>query len=157
MDNNYFERGKQVLEENFGHMVEMCLASTANNNLSIRDLHAVYIDGKVYVLSRNGNKLMHDIAICPNVALCHGPHSMLGTAHSIGHPAEPQNALIRKRLKREFSLDYDEYVDESNPDMRIVEITLTHAETYTRYHHYDIDFVAETAVRDHTQPAFIYR
>lgn len=47
MDNNYFERGKQVLEENFGHMVEMCLASTANNNLSIRDLHAVYIDGKV--------------------------------------------------------------------------------------------------------------
>ena len=138
-------------------MVEMCLASTANNDLSIRDLHAVYIDGKVYVLSRNGNKLMHDIAICPNVALCHGTHSMLGTARSIGHPAEPQNALIRKRLKREFSLDYDEYVDESNPDMRMVEITLTHAETYTRYHHYDIDFVAQTAVRDHTQPAFIYR
>lgn len=154
---NYFQRGKQVLSENFGHMVEMCLASTSDNNLSIRDLHAIYADGKVYVLSKLGNKLMHDIAVCSNVALCHGPHSMNGTARSIGHPTEPQNAELRKMLKREFSLDYGEYVDESNPDMRIVEITLTHAETYTRYHHYDIDFLSQTATRDHSQPTFIYR
>lgn len=154
---NFFERGKQVLEDNFGHMVEMCLASMSNGNLSIRDLHAVYIDGKMYVLSRLGNKLMNDIAVCGNVALCHGPHSMNGIARSVGHPREEQNAELRKRLKREFCLDYNEYVDESNPDMRIVEITLTHAETYTRYHHYDIDFEAQVASRDHTQPAFIYR
>ena len=154
---NYFERAKQVLEDNFGHMVEMCLASVSNNCISIRDLHAVYIDGKVYVLAKQGNKLMRDIAACGNVALCHGPHSMNGIARSVGHPTEPQNADLRKRLKREFSLDYNEYVDESNPDMCIVEITLTHAETYTRYHHYDIDFVAATATRDHTQPTFIYR
>ena len=154
---NYFERAKQVLEENFGHMVEMCLASTANNNISIRDLHAVYIDGKMYVLARKGNKLMHDIEVCANVALCHGPHSMNGIACSVGHPTLPQNAELRKRLKREFSLDYNEYVDESNPDMCIVEITLTHAETYTRYHHYELDFVNKTAVRDHSQPAFLYR
>ena len=36
-------------------------------------------------------------------------------------------------------------------------ITLTDAETYTRYHRYEIDFVNGTADRDHTQPLFIYR
>lgn len=154
---NYFNRGVQVLKENFGHMVEMCLASTSDNMVSIRDLHAIFCDGKMYVLSKVGNKLMRDIAVCPNVALCHGESTMQGTAKPIGHPSEPQNADLRRMLKRQFGMDYSEYVQESNPDMRIVEITLTHAETYTRYHHYDIDFVVKQASRDHTQPAFIYR
>ncbi len=154
---NYFDRGVEVLRENFGHMVEMCLASTSNNMISIRDLHAIFTDGKMYVLSKVGNKLMRDIEVCPNVALCHGASSMQGVATSVGHPCEQQNAELRKMLKRQFGLDYSEYVEESNPDMRIVEITLTHAETYTRYHHYEIDFANSTATRDHTQPTFIYR
>lgn len=154
---NYFVRGMEVLDENFGHMVEMCLASQSNGVISIRDLHAYYSDGKMYVLSKLNNKLMKDIAVNPNVALCHGPSSMHGVAVSVGHPCDAQNAELRKRLKREFALDYSEYVEESNPGMRIVEITLTNAETYTRYHHYEIDFVTQTATRDHSQPAFIYR
>lgn len=157
METNYFERALQVMNENFGHMVEMCLASCSDNKLSIRDLHAMYIYGKMYVLSKLGNKLMRDIAVCPNVALCHGPHAMYGAAVSVGHPCEPKNAELRKRLKREFNLDYNEYVDETNPDMRIVEITLTSAQTYTRFHHYEIDFVSKTATRDHSQPTFLYR
>ncbi len=152
-----YARAMEVMTENFGHVTEMCLASSANNVVSARDLNVCYRDGKMYVLSKLGNTLMHDIAINPNVGLCHGPHNMQGIARSLGHPLEEKNVAIRKQMKKEFSLNYDEYVTENDENMRIVEITLTHAETYTRYHRYEIDYVNQTAERDHTQPLFIYR
>lgn len=158
MDNKQiFERALEVMTENFSHVTEMCLASSANNVVSARDLHACYRNGKMYVLSKIGNTLMHDIAINPNVGLCHGSHNMQGAAKSLGHPLDTQNAAIRKVMKKEFSLNYDEYVSEDNPDMRIVEITLTNAKTFTRFHRYTIDFVNQTATRDHTPALFIYR
>ena len=152
-----YTRALEVMEENFSHMVEMSLASAANDVVAVRDVHAYYHDGKMYLLSKTTNTFMHHIAVCANVGLCHGPHNMQGVAKSLGHPCEPQNAELRKDLKKQFSLDYDEYVTESNPDMRIVEITITHAETFTRYHRYEIDFVNQTAERDHTAPLFKYR
>lgn len=152
-----YTRALEVMEENFGHIVEMALASVSNDVVSIRDLHAYYNDGKMYVLSKVGNSLMKDLSVCKNVAFCHGQSSMQGVAKDLGHPLEAQNAALRKRLKREFSMDYNAYANESDSDMRILEITLTKAETFTRYHHYEIDFVAKTATRDHTQPIFIYR
>lgn len=152
-----YKRALAVMEENFGHVVEMSVGSSANGTVSVRDVNAVYREGKFYVLSRLGNSLMNHIAVSPAVGLCHGSHNMHGNARSLGHPLDPQNAALRKMLKREFSLNYDEYVTERNPEMRIVEITLTSAETYTRYHRYKIDYVAQTAVRDHTEPLFLYR
>lgn len=152
-----YTRGLEVLEENFGHVVEMSLASAADGEVAVRDVNAYYIDGKMHVLSKVTNTLMRHIAKCPNVGLCHGSHNMQGVARSLGHPLDPQNAELRKQLKKEFSLNYDEYVTESNPDMRIVEITLTKAETFTRYHRYYIDLVNKCAERDHTEPLFRYR
>ena len=152
-----YKRALEVMEENFSHMVEMSLASSANGEVAVRDVHAYYHEGKMYLLSKTTNTFMHHIAVCPNVGLCHGSHNMQGVAKSLGHPCEPQNADLRKRLKKQFSLNYTDYVTESNPDMRIVEITLTKAETYTRYHRYEIDFVAQKAERDHTEPLFVYR
>lgn len=151
-----YKRGLEIMTENFGHMTEMCLASSSNNIVSARELHAIYINGKMYVLSKMGNTLMHDIADNPNVALCRGSHNMQGVARSLGHPLEAHNAHLRKMLKKEFFMNYDEYVTEDNPNMRIVEVTLTHVETYTRFHRYDINFVEERAERDHTVPLFIY-
>lgn len=156
MDNCY-KRALEVMEENFGHIVEMALASVSNNVVSIRDLLAYYNDGKMYVLSKVGNSLMKDIAVCQSVALCHGQSTMQGTVKDLGHPLLPQNKDLRARLKKEFSMDYTEYATESDERMRILEITLTKAETFTRYHRYEIDFVAQTAERDHTQPKFVYR
>ena len=144
------------MRENFGHVVEMCLASCVDNNVTVRDLNAYYKDGKMYILSKQSNSLMHDIAVNPRVGLCHGSHNIYGTAKSLGHPLDAQNAALRKTLKKQFSLNYDEYVAEHNPEMRIVEITVTNAETYTRYHRYEIDFVNQTASRDHTQPVYLY-
>lgn len=152
-----YKRALEVMTANFSHVVEMCLATSANDIVAVRDLHAYYRDGKMYILSKTSNTLMHHIAINPNVGMCHGPHNMQGVARSLGHPCEAQNAEIRKTMKKQFSLDYDEYVTEDNPEMRIVEITLTHAETFTRYHRYEINYTEQTAVRDHTQPLFIYR
>ncbi len=100
---------------------------------------------------------MHDISVNPRVGLCHASHNIYGIAKSLGHPLEKQNAELRKMLKKQFSLNYDEYVAEHNPEMRIVEITVTTAETYTRYHRYEIDFTKQEATRDHTQPVYIYR
>lgn len=154
---NYFKRSQEVMRENFGHVVEMCLASCVDNNVKVRDLSVYYNDGKLYVLSRQNNSLMHDIAINPRVGLCHVSHNLYGTARSLGHPLDKNNAALRKMLKRQFSLNYDEYVTEHNPEMRIVEITLTNVETFTRYHRYEIDFVNQVATRDHTQPVYIYR
>jgi len=154
---NCFNRAKEVMQENFGHIVEMCLASCVDNNVSVRDLNVYYDNGKMYILSKQGNSLMHDIAINPRVGLCHASHNIYGTAKSLGHPLEQQNAELRKMLKKQFSLNYDEYVAEHNPEMRIVEITVTTAETYTRYHRYEIDFTKQEATRDHTQPVYIYR
>ena len=152
-----YTRALEVMEENFSHMVEMSLASCANDVVAVRDVHAYYHEGKMYILSKTTNTFMHHIAVCPNVGLCHGSHNMQGVAKSLGHPCEEQNVHLRKRLKKQFSLNYTDYVTESNPDMRIVEITLTKAETFTRYHRYEIDFVAKTAERDHTEPLFVYR
>lgn len=154
---NCFNRALEVMEENFGHIVEMALASVSNNVVSIRDLNAYYNDGKMYVLSKVGNSLMKDIAVCQNVAMCHGQSAMQGVIKDLGHPLLPQNKTLRAKLKREFSMDYSDYVTESDEKMRILEITLTKAETFTRYHRYEIDFVNKTAERDHTQPKFIYR
>ena len=152
-----YKRGLEVMEENFGHVMEMSLGSAADGEVEVRDVNAYYVDGKFYVLSKMNNTLMHHIAKCPNVGLCHGPHKMRGVARSLGHPLEASNAELRKKLKKEFSLNYDEYVTESDPDMRFVEITLTIAQTFTRYHRYMIDFVNERAERDHTEPIFRYR
>lgn len=154
---NYFNRAKEVMRENFGHVVEMCLASCADNNVSVRDLNAFYDNGKIYVLSKANNSLMRDIAVNPRVGLCHGAHKIYGMAKSLGHPLEEHNAALRKMLKKQFSLNYDEYVSEHNPEMRIVEITVTTAQTYTRYHYYEIDFTANEAVRDHSHPVQLYR
>ena len=154
---NYFKRSQEVMQENFGHVVEMCLASCVDNNVKVRDLSVYYNDGKLYVLSKQSNSLMHDIAINPRVGLCHASHNLYGTAKSLGHPLDKNNAALRKMLKKQFSLNYDEYVTEHNPEMRIVEITLTNVETFTRYHRYELDFVNQVATRDHTQPVYIYR
>lgn len=152
-----YERALEVMEENFNHVVEMSVASAADGIVAARDLNAYYHEGKFYVLGKKGNTLLEHIEKCHNVGLCHGSHNMQGVAINLGHPLEPKNAALRKKLKREFSLNYTDYVEESNPNMCIVEITLTKAETYTRYHRYEIDFVAHTAERDHTIPLFVYR
>ena len=152
-----YARARQVMEENFGHVLEMSVASAANGVVSVRDVNAIYRDGIFYVLSRVGNSLMNQISVNPAVGMCHGSHNMHGVARSLGHPLDPQNAALRKFLKKEFSLNYNEYVTETNPDMRIVEIRVTFAETFTRYHRYKIDFEAHTATRDHTEPLFVYR
>ena len=152
-----YTRGLEVLEENFGHVVEMSLASAVDGEVAVRDVNAYYVDGKMYVLSKSTNTLMKHISKCPNVGLCHGSHNMQGVAKSLGHPLAPENAELRKMLKKAFSLNYNDYVTESNPDMRIVEITITKAETYTRYHRYDVDLVNKCAERDHTEPMFKYR
>lgn len=154
---NCFKRACEVMQENFGHIVEMSLASCCDNKVSIREVHAYYRDGKMYLLSKASNSLMHDIQSCPGVGMCHASNNIYGTARSLGHPLDASNADLRKFLKRQFSMNYSDYVNESNPEMRIVEITVTHAETFTRYHRYEIDFVNQTATRDHTQPVYIYR
>lgn len=156
MDNIY-KRALEVMEENFSHIVEMALASVSDNVVSIRDLNAYYADGKMYIISKVGNSLMNDIKVCQNVALCHGQSAMQGVIKDLGHPLEAKNKELRAKLKKEFSLDYSDYVTESDEKMRFLEITLTKAETFTRYHRYEIDFVAQTATRDHTQPKFVYR
>ena len=154
---NYIKRAKEVMQENFGHVMEMCLASCVDNNVTVRALNTYYNDGKFYVLSKASNSLIHDIATNPRVGLCYGSHNIYGTARSLGHPLEAKNASLRKLLKKQFSLNYGEYVDENNPEMRIVEVAVTNAETYTRYHRYEIAFVKREAARDHTQPVYIYR
>ena len=154
---NCIIRAKEVMQENFGHIVEMCVASCVDNNVTVRDVNTYYNDGKFYILSKATNSLVKDISINPRVGLCHGSHNIYGNAKSLGHPLEASNAALRKKLKKQFSLNYDEYVAEHNPEMRIVEVTVTHAETYTRYHRYEIDFTKGEATRDHTQPVYIYR
>ena len=154
---NCFNRAKEVMHENFGHVVEMSLASCMENNVTVRDVNVYYDNGKFYLLSKSTNSLMRDIAVNPRVGLCNASHNVYGNAKSLGHPLEAKNADLRKMLKKQFSMNYDEYVTEHNPEMRIVEITVTTAETFTRYHRYEIDFVKGEATRDHTQPVYIYR
>lgn len=157
MEQTFYTRALQVMRENFGHMTLMSLGTSAADVVSVRDLDAYYDDGKMYLLAKTTNTLMHDIAANPNVGLCHGAHTMQGVAKSLGHPLEPQNADLRKRLKKEFSMNYDEYVSEDNPEMRIVEIVLTKAVTFTKYHRYIVDFARCSATRDHTVPYLLFR
>lgn len=156
-DDKIYARALEVMEENFGHVVEMSVASAADGHVAVRDVNAFYREGKFYFLGKVHNTLLKHIVLCPNVGLCHGSHNMQGEARLLGHPLAPQNAELRKMLKREFSLNYDDYVTENNPDMCIVEIAVTKAETYTRYHRYEVDFVRGVASRDHTEPLFVYR
>ena len=152
-----YKRALEVLEENFGHVVEMSVASAANGEVGVRDVNAIFHQGAFYLLGKVGNTLMRHIAVSPIVGLCHGSHNMQGRAEVLGHPLDEKNAALRKWLKKEFSFNYGEYVTESNPDMRIVKIAVTQAETFTRYHRYEVDIVHQTASRDHTEPLFVYR
>lgn len=152
-----FKHALDIMDDNFGHMIEGCLASSANDEVTARDLHCYYKDGKVYVCSKLSSTLVADITVNPKVALCYGTSNMQGVAKILGHPTLPQNAEIRKMLKREMGLNYDEYSVESDIETLLVEITLTKAKTYSRFHCYRIDFVNQTASRDRSVPSFIYR
>lgn len=154
---NCFDRALQVMEENFSHMVAMSIGSTADGEVAVRDIHAYYKDGKMFFLAKQSNALMKHIQRNPKVGLCHGSHTMQGVATSLGHPTSEQNKQLRKELKRHFSLNYNEYVDESCQEMCIVQIRLTSATTFSRYHRYEIDFDGKVATRDHHQPLFLYR
>lgn len=152
-----YKRALAVMDDNFGHMIEACLASSARDVVTARDLHCYYQNGKVYARSKLSSTLIADITVNPNVALCYGTSNMQGVAKVLGHPTLPQNAEIRKILKKEMGMNYDEYSVESDPETLLVEITLTKAKTYSRFHCYRIDFVEQTATRDRSVPSFIYR
>jgi len=42
-----YKRALAVMDDNFGHMIEACLASSARDVVTARDLHCYYQNGKV--------------------------------------------------------------------------------------------------------------
>lgn len=99
-----YTRALEVMEENFGHITEMCLASSAENIVSARDVNAYYREGKFYVLGKTTNTLFHDIERNPNVGLCHGSHNMQGVARSVGHPLDARQCRVAQNFEeRVFS------------------------------------------------------
>ena len=94
-----YKRALEVMEENFGHITEMSVASCADKVVSVRDVNAYYRNGRFYILGKCNNTLFRDITVCPNVGICHGSHNMHGVARSLGHPLEAQNAELRKTLR----------------------------------------------------------
>lgn len=155
--NDLFARALEVMDDNFNHMIEACLASSSHDVVTARDLHCYYADGKVYVMSKKSSLLIADISVNPNVALCYGASNVQGVAKVLGHPCDEQNAQIRKVLKKEMGLNYNEYSDERDSETLLVQIEVTRAKTYTRFHCYRIDFVNQTAERDRSVPSIIYR
>lgn len=144
---NDFELACQRLTEQLGRDVVISLATSRNDDVSVRAVDGYYRDCGVYVVTYEASRKMRDIAANPRVALCRSLLTASGIGENLGNPLKEENRELREELKQVFCAFYDRHVDEQDPRTCILRIALEQAVVFDDDSKYVVDFKTRTAVR----------
>lgn len=119
-----FEKGLSVLESLFAKDYQFALATSSDNNPSVRFIDTFYDDGAFYIVSYAKSQKVKEIEKNPNVAMCNKLYRFSGRAFNIGHPLLEQNLAIREKLIKVFESWYFLHNNEADPNMCYLKVEL---------------------------------
>ena len=136
----YWERAKEVLEENFGHKETCALGTRGEFGPNVSNVYTYYEDGKFYFITDKNSQKVVELTAHDFVCLCCKNSKIHGKAKVIGHPRDEQNQEIRREMKHAFGSAYNTYFNDHCEDAVLVQVEVVRAVTFTKMHRYMIDF-----------------
>lgn len=135
---NRYEEGMKLIEESCGNRKDntIALSTIATGSgadgfprPSVRDVSAYYEDGVFYVTTSAKSNKMQQIAHNKEVAfsVCFEGIYGHGIGENLGWVLEPQNAVLRTKLREVFADWYDDANNEQDENCVILEIRITSA------------------------------
>jgi hypothetical protein len=119
-----YENALRAMEALFGRDYQFALATVGENGPSVRFVDTLYVSGAFYVVSHAQSRKAVEIAKDPRVSLCaRRLHAFSGRMENIGHPLQPQNALLRDTLVAAFAPWYFRHNNEKDEGMCILRFT----------------------------------
>lgn len=144
----YWGRACEVVRERFGERLIYAMATQTEQGVNIRSVYSFMHNDKMYVVTHSNTNKVAEITRNPRVALVYKAQKLYGVAKNIGHPLLEANTELRKVVRRELADVYVDMINEADPTVCILEITVKRAVAYTQLHKYDIDFEHETLLRE---------
>ncbi|MHB1318900.1 MAG: pyridoxamine 5'-phosphate oxidase family protein [Anaerolineae bacterium] len=135
----------EVMTKQFGHDVAVSLATVSGNRPNVRTVNAYFAEDAFYITTYGLSSKMREIAVNPQVAICHNLFVAHGTGTNLGSPVAEQNSALRAVLHEVFCAFYDRHVNEADPNTCILKVTLTDAAVFTHDAKYLVDLTAHTA------------
>jgi len=124
---NCFDQAIAKMQEIFQRDYQFALATICQNKPTVRFVDTYFDGNAFFVVTYATSQKVMDIADNPHVALtCRQLHSFNGVATNIGHPLNPENKVIRKKLIEVFGDWYFKHNNEDDSNMcylRIVPIS----------------------------------
>lgn len=138
-----FEKSLTVLEELFKKDCQFALATTIDNEPSVRVVDTYYDNGAFWIVTYASSRKVKEIMQNKNVALCKKLYSFSGKGYNAGHPLKEENKDIREKLIKVFEPWYFEHNNENDENMCYVKIELEHGFFYKDRTGYKIDFLEQ--------------
>ena len=143
-----YENAMSIMSERFGKDSLIAIATTDGESLYNRMVDAYYEDGAFYVSTNALSNKVKQVEATPEVAVCAVDwFSGHGNGRNLGWVLEPQNAMIRSKLREAF-VWYDAVNNEQDKNCCILEIHLTDGMLIKDHHaiRYQIDFTNKSAL-----------
>jgi len=121
---NAYEKAQKVMVELFQKDYQFALATSKDNNPSIRYIDTYYTEDIFYVVTYALSQKVREIMENSQVSLCHELHRFRGKAYNIGHPLKEENLEIRDKLIDVFQPWYFAHNNESDENMCYLKIVL---------------------------------
>ena len=130
-----------IMDERFGRDRMISLATSVDDQPSVRDVNGYYRDGSFYIITHALSGKMRQIAVNPRVAVSGEWFSGHGLAEDLGHVLKEENRELISTLRQVFSSWYHNgHVDEADPNTCLLRVKLTDAVLWKDGTRYAIDF-----------------
>ena len=143
-----FENAMSIMIERFAKDCLIAVATTDSERLYNRIVDAYYENGAFYISTNALSNKVKQIETMPEVAVCAIDwFSGHGKGKNLGWVLEPENAVIRDKIRKEF-VWYDDVNNEQDKNCCFLEIRLTDGMLIKDHHaiRYQIDFENESAL-----------
>lgn len=140
-----FEKSLIVMNELFAKDYQFVLATTNNEVPSVRFVDTFYDNECFYIVTYAKSKKVQEIEINKNVSLCNKSYNFKGFAYNQGHPLNPQNSEIRKKLISAFEPWYFKHNNENDENMCFLKVELTNGFFYKDGTGFKVDFKNKVA------------
>ncbi len=135
---NRYEEGLKLIEESCGNGKDNIIAlatiavdqnADGNTHPYVREVDAYYEEGVFYVTTWGKSNKMIQIAKNKDVGfvVCQEGISGSGVGENLGWILDPQNAEIRKKLRKAFSNWYEHANNENDENCVVLAIRMTRA------------------------------
>lgn len=136
-----FDEALDVLEDLFTKDTIFALAtSNKENKPAVRMVDALYDNEAFYVVTYTTTDKTKEIEENNQVAMARDAHRFEGIASNIGHPLDPENEDIRRKIIEAFEPWYFQHTNEKDEEMCYLRIELTKGFFYQNGEGYEVDF-----------------